>query len=59
MLALQVRRKADPAKELVKEFVAKWRDSPSVMGDVTHEEMKGGDWVEGVRGEVCLPACGH
>lgn len=38
---LQVRRKADPAKDLVKEFVRKWQDNAAVAGDVTHEEMKG------------------
>jgi len=37
---MQVRRKADPAKELVKEFVGKWQDRPEVVGDVTHDEMK-------------------
>jgi hypothetical protein len=36
-----VRRKADGAKELVKEFVGKWRDNEAVIGDVTHTEMKG------------------
>eukprot|EP00775_Hariotina_reticulata_P001353 gene1353-1694_t len=36
----EVRRKADPAKELVKEFVGKWQDRPEVVGDVTHDEMK-------------------
>lgn len=37
----QVRRKADPAKELVKEFVGKWQDNAAVAGDITHDEMKG------------------
>jgi hypothetical protein len=39
--AVQVRRKADGAKDLVKEFVGKWRDNEAVIGDVTHTEMKG------------------
>jgi hypothetical protein len=37
----QVRRKADGAKDLVKEFVGKWQDNEAVVGDVTHTEMKG------------------
>lgn len=37
-----MRRKADGAKDLVKVFVGKWRDSEDVVGDITHSEMKGG-----------------
>jgi hypothetical protein len=37
----QVRRKADGAKDLVKEFVGKWQDNGDVAGDLTHTEMKG------------------
>lgn len=36
-----MRRKADGAKELVREFVGKWQDNAAVVGDVTHSEMKG------------------
>jgi hypothetical protein len=35
-----VRRRADPARERVREFVGKWRDSPVVSGTVYHEEVK-------------------
>jgi hypothetical protein len=35
-----VRRRADPARERVREFVGKWRDSPLVSGTVYHEEVK-------------------
>jgi hypothetical protein len=35
-----VRRRADPAKERVREFVGKWRDSPLVAGQEYHEEVK-------------------
>ncbi|EFJ50297.1 hypothetical protein VOLCADRAFT_116830 [Volvox carteri f. nagariensis] len=36
----EVRRKADPAKDTVREFVRKWRDNPRVSGDITHAEVK-------------------
>lgn len=36
----EVRRKADGAKDLVKEFVGKWQDNGDVAGDLTHTEMK-------------------
>ena len=35
----EVRRKADPAKENVKEFVAKWRGNPRVSWHPSHEEL--------------------
>jgi len=35
----EVRRKADPAKENVREFVAKWRDSDRVKWHDSHEEI--------------------
>jgi hypothetical protein len=35
-----VRRKADPAKELVREFVGKWQDNAAVAGDASHDEMR-------------------
>jgi hypothetical protein len=38
---LQVRRKADPAKEFVKEFVSRWRDDPLVTQQGSHAEIKG------------------
>lgn len=37
----QVRRKADPAKEAVREFVGRWRDDPAVVGSASHEAVKG------------------
>lgn len=37
----QVRRKADPVKDQVKEFVRDWSDNPRVTGERTHEEIKG------------------
>ena len=36
----EVRRKADPAKELAKQFLRRWQDDPSVAGGAAHEEMK-------------------
>jgi hypothetical protein len=39
--ALQVRRKADPAKEQVREFVGRWRDNPAVTDNVSHDEITG------------------
>ncbi|GLC42054.1 hypothetical protein PLESTM_001281000 [Pleodorina starrii] len=36
----EVRRKADPAKDTVREFVRKWRDNPRVSSDITHAELK-------------------
>jgi hypothetical protein len=37
----QVRRKADEAKPLVKEFVAKWKTDPRLEGDESQEEITG------------------
>lgn len=37
----EVRRKADPAKESVKEFVAKWRGDSRVSWHPSHEELLG------------------
>eukprot|EP00878_Enallax_costatus_P015383 GHUV01016114.1.p1 GENE.GHUV01016114.1~~GHUV01016114.1.p1 ORF type:complete len:198 (+),score=26.86 GHUV01016114.1:98-691(+) len=36
----EVRRKADGAKDLVREFVKTWQDNAAVAGDVTHNEMR-------------------
>ncbi|GBF98266.1 hypothetical protein Rsub_10929 [Raphidocelis subcapitata] len=36
----EVRRKADPAKDLAKQFMRRWQDDPRVAGDATHDEMK-------------------
>jgi hypothetical protein len=38
---MQVRRKADPAKTLVKEWVANWRDVAAVSGEVSFKQIKG------------------
>ena len=35
----EVRRKADPAKENVKEFVSKWRDDQRVSWHPSHQEV--------------------
>ena len=37
----QVRRKADPAKGLVKDWVSNWRDNRSVRGSVSHDQLSG------------------
>ena len=42
--ARQVRRKADPAKETVREFVSKWRDDPKVSREIAQLQVKGG-WL--------------
>ena len=43
MLAIsgQVRRKADPAKGLVKEWVSNWRDARPVSSDASHRQITG------------------
>lgn len=41
VLHLQIRRKADPAKGLVKDWVLKWRDDRSVRGSVSHDQISG------------------
>ena len=43
----QVRRKADGAKNLVKEWLADWRDSPLVAQDPSHSQ------IQGMNGRVC------
>lgn len=37
----QIRRKADPAKGLVKDWVSKWRDDRTVRGSVSHDQISG------------------
>ena len=41
MCAVQVRRKADGAKNLVKEWLTDWRDSPLVAQDPSHSQIRG------------------
>lgn len=41
ILRAQVRRKADPAKGLVKDWVLKWRDDRFVRGSVSHDQLSG------------------
>ena len=41
-LVPQVRRKADPAKESVKEFVRRWRDDEAVQWHPSHAAITGG-----------------
>ena len=36
-----MRRKADPAKGLVKDWVSKWRDDRAVRGSVSHDQVSG------------------
>lgn len=36
----EVRRKADPAKDLAKQFMRKWQDNPVVAGQAHHDEMR-------------------
>jgi hypothetical protein len=38
---LQVRRRADGAKGLVREWIANWRDSPLVTSSASHRELTG------------------
>jgi len=38
---LQVRRKADPAKEALQVFVKRWRDDPKVQQHPSHDNIKG------------------
>lgn len=40
---VQVRRKADPAKSLVKVWVKDWRDSPSISRETSYTEISGID----------------
>ena len=37
----QVRRKADPAKALVKEWVSRWRDERTVTSEVSYKQING------------------
>ena len=56
MLAIsgQVRRKADPAKGLVKEWVSNWRDARPVSGDASHRQITG--WISCQPGNVHIPS---
>ena len=40
-LRRQVRRKADPAKALVKEWVSRWRDERAVATEVSYKQING------------------
>lgn len=35
----QVRRAADPAKNLVREFLGRWKDSPAVAGEESYAQL--------------------
>ncbi|KAK9809325.1 hypothetical protein WJX73_004850 [Symbiochloris irregularis] len=35
----EVRKKADPAKEMIRTWVLKWRDDPSVSTDTSHRQI--------------------
>lgn len=41
LYVLQIRRKADPAKGLVKDWVSKWRDDRTVRGSTSHDQISG------------------
>ncbi len=43
MCMVQVRRRADSAKNLVKEWLTEWRDSPLVAQDPSHSQIRGKD----------------
>ena len=46
----QVRRRADGAKGLVREWIANWRDSPLVTSSASHRELTGA----AAAGAVCF-----
>ncbi len=39
--ALQVRKKADPAKNLVKGWLSDWKDTPSVQAEPSYTHLSG------------------
>ncbi len=39
--SLQVRRKADPAKSLVKGWIQDWKDMSEVQQETSHKELSG------------------
>ena len=38
---MQVRRKADPAKNLVKSWIQNWKDVSDVQQETSHKELSG------------------
>ena len=38
---IEVRRKADPAKDLVRQFMSRWREAPIVRDDVSYAQLTG------------------
>lgn len=50
----QVRRKAEGAKTLVKQWLADWRDSPLVTQDPSHIQIQGKLVVHGELGSICM-----
>lgn len=40
---MQVRRKADPAKNLVKGWIQNWKDMMEVQQETSHKELSGDD----------------
>lgn len=44
-LTVQVRRKAEPAKKLVKEWVTDWRDARNVAQEVSYKRITGGSYT--------------
>lgn len=51
---LQVRRKADPAKSLVKDWVKNWRDSPAISREKSYSEISGTSLHDG---DMYLTCC--
>ena len=47
-----MRRKADPAKENVREFMAKWRDDARVSWHPSHDEFVGESSKYGSRSQL-------
>ena len=38
---MQVRKKADPAKNLVKGWLSDWKDAPGVQGEASYTQLSG------------------
>lgn len=41
MHTTQLRRAADPAKDLVKQWITQWSDAPGVVGNDSHTQIQG------------------
>lgn len=36
-----MRKKAEPAKDLVKGWITKWKDAPGIQGEISYTELSG------------------